>query len=61
MKITVSVKTDKIGSECKREIEIERGDYLDENGNIDHAALEDIAKEWLFDMIEWDYEIVEGD
>jgi len=51
MKITVSVRTNKVGSNSEREFEVEDEDW--------NSATEEEREEWcrdvMFDMIEWNY------
>lgn len=49
MKIKVSVQTDKVGSKCEQEIELDDEDHLTDED------LEEIAKDTMFEMIEWNW------
>lgn len=51
-KIRVTVSTDKVGSETYDEIEVE--------DDATEAEIETQAKEAMFEMIEWDWKVVEG-
>lgn len=47
--VTVHVSTNKVGSKCSDEIEVEDDATDDE--------IEEAAKEVMFNMIEWNYDI----
>lgn len=51
-KITVYVSTDKIGSGCNTEIEVDAKEWEE----ADSKERDEICKEAMFDMIEWGYE-----
>jgi len=51
MRISVSIRTNKVGSECVDEFDID--------ANTPEHEIEECAREAAFQMIEWDYEAVE--
>lgn len=55
VKIKVFVSTNKVGSKTERIIEVDRDEY-DEMLPLD---IEDMCKEVMYDMIIWDFEVVE--
>ena len=54
MKIKITVQTDKIGSKCETEIDID-----EEQGSATQEELEEYALEAMFGMIEWNWTKVE--
>lgn len=58
-KLIVKVATGKPGSECVKEVEIDLKEYRNPDGSPDTFELEDIAREEMFNMISWNFEIVE--
>lgn len=50
MRIKVWVRTDKVGSKCEREIDI------DEDDDISDASMEEIALQEVWSMAEWGWE-----
>ena len=51
MRISVAIRTNKVGSECVNEFDI--GD------DASSREIEEYAQEAAFQMIEWDYEVIE--
>lgn len=55
MKIKVTVSTNRVGSQTEKEIEIdddELEDYVEEDRQ---AIIEDMARNAMFEMIEWNW------
>lgn len=50
--VVVSVSTDRIGSRCDREIEVD----ADEWTNMSIQQRDEFCREILFEMIEWTYD-----
>jgi hypothetical protein len=62
VKIKVWVKTDKIGSTVQDEIEISPEDLGMEPGaelTLDTNGVEEMARDTMFNMIEWSYDLAE--
>lgn len=56
-RLTVSVSTNKVGSECTNYFDFGPEDYQKEDGSMDWEALEDVAKEMMFEMIDWGFDV----
>lgn len=53
-KIKVSVRTNKVGSKCEKVFDEPFWDRLSDEEK------EETAREVMFDMIDWDYGVIEG-
>jgi hypothetical protein len=51
MKVTVSVSTNRVGSNTTREIEVDDEEWA----SMTEAEREEFCKETMFEMISWDY------
>lgn len=54
LKILVRVRTDKVGSDCKAEIEVDAEEWEDMNAQ----ERDELCRNTVFEMIEWGYEVV---
>lgn len=54
-RMTVVVSTNKVGSECEKYFDFDPDAYQTEDGDLDWEALEDVAKDMMFEMIKWDF------
>ncbi len=57
MRIEVVVATDKVGSRCSREIDLDDNDYRKSDGSVDTDAVEEVARDVMFEMIEWSWKV----
>lgn len=55
MRIIVSVSTNRVGSKTERTIDIDDIDLEDVADDERDKVIEDIARETLFDMIDWNW------
>lgn len=55
IKISVWIKTDKVGSECGDTFEIDRAEWE----GMDERAREGMAADTAFEMIEWGFKVAE--
>lgn len=55
VKIKVFVGTNRVGSKTERTVEVDRDEY-DEMGD---EEVEEMCKEIMYEMISWDFEVVE--
>lgn len=56
-KIIVRARTSKVGSTVETEFEVDLDEYRDENGKIDSRAIDEVAMDYLWNLVEWDWEI----
>jgi hypothetical protein len=59
--MTVTVSTNKVGSECENTFEFDPAEYTKADGSLDHEALEEIARDMMFEMIEWNWTLDTGE
>ena len=65
MKVKVWVQTNKLGSSVEKIVEVDKEDYetlgagSGRDEELNHTDLEEDMKDVLFDLITWNYEIVE--
>lgn len=60
IKITVYASTNKVGSRNETSFEVDRDD-LPENPAEREAAINDMAKDAMWDLIEWGWEVADND
>jgi hypothetical protein len=59
MKIKVWAKTNNLGSKVETEIEIDESEFEDMSDFEREQYIEDSARDAMFNLISWDYEVVE--
>jgi len=57
IRIKVRVSTNMVGSECEDVLELYREDYMKADGSLDEEAVEEAARDWMFNHIEWSWEV----
>lgn len=57
----VSVSTNKVGSRCEREFEVDDEDLEDLNEQEHDALVDEYARDVMFDMIDWGWDRVEDE
>lgn len=56
MKFTLYASTNKVGSECTWDFEVDDEDALNEDGTVNTDAVDEVAKEYLSNIMEWGWE-----
>lgn len=56
-RMTVVVSTNKVGSECENHFDFDPNEYRTDDGGLDWEALEEVAKDMMFEMIEWNFDV----
>lgn len=60
MKVRISIRTNKVGSQCTEVVELEDENYLNEDGTVNEDAVNEMAKDAIWNMAEWGWEVVES-
>jgi len=55
-KFILYVRTNKVGSKCEMELDLPDEDALNEDGTVNAEAVDEMAREYLSNLMEWGWE-----